>query len=252
MIKPRRPKLLQAIGVLESCFAEKFAAPRQSGLVSAATAKLRLRPPFIPRESLRGLAGFSHVWILSYLHLNANKSFCATVHPPRLQGKAVGVFATRSPHRPSPIGLSLARLEKVEGDTLHLSGLDLADGTPIIDVKPYLPDSDAISDAKTGWLRLAPRRKLSVSFSGEARARLSRLERGERKGLGRLIRQALAHDPRNPRDRSQMAPGKIHEAKFLECAVRFRIRGVRANVLDVFPVPEAVKARRVPVPPELW
>ncbi len=248
--KPR--SLLQAIGVLESCFTEKFATPRQSGLVPAAQARLRLRPQFIPRESLRGLSGFSHVWILSYLHLNANKSFCATVHPPRLQGKAVGVFATRSPHRPSPIGLSLARLDKVEGGTLYLSGLDLADGTPVIDIKPYLPDSDAILGAKTGWIRLASRRRLAVTFSAPAKAQLRGLERDGRPALGQIIRQSLAHDPRNPRDRSQLDPGKIHEAKFLDCAVRFRIQGRRAMIEAVSTAAQAVQARRVPAPPELW
>jgi tRNA-Thr(GGU) m(6)t(6)A37 methyltransferase TsaA len=246
------PRFLQAIGVLESCFKEKFATPRQSGLVPAAQARLRLRPQYIPRESLRGLSGFSHVWILSYLHLNANKSFCATVHPPRLQGKAVGVFATRSPHRPSPIGLSLARLEKVEGETLYLSGLDLADGTPVIDVKPYLPDSDAIPGAKTGWPRLASRRRLAVTISAPAKAQLRGLERDGRPALGKLIRQALAHDPRNPRDRSQLDPAKLHEAKFLDCVVRFRIQGRRALIEDASQAAQAAKPRRVPVPPGLW
>ncbi|MDE2237666.1 MAG: tRNA (N6-threonylcarbamoyladenosine(37)-N6)-methyltransferase TrmO, partial [Elusimicrobia bacterium] len=156
---------VRAIGAIESCFREKFGAPRQPRLVPASRARLRIKLEFIPEQSLKGLAGFSHVWLLAYFHLNTNKRFLSTVHPPRLKGKTVGVFASRSPHRPSPIGLSLARLLAVEGDTLELAEIDLIDGTPIVDVKPYIPAYDCVAEALPGWTERADARELKVEFA---------------------------------------------------------------------------------------
>ena len=105
--------MLRPIGLIESCFREKFGTPRQGALVPRAPARLRIRPEFIPEQSLVGLSEFSHVWLIFHFNLNTNKAFLSKIHPPRLQGKTMGVFASRSPHRPCPIGLTLARLKAV-------------------------------------------------------------------------------------------------------------------------------------------
>lgn len=132
------------IGCIKTCFKTKNGTPRQPS-VSAFTKGLLVIEKTVftnPQHSVEGLEEFSHVWLLFHFHLNESKSVKAKVRPPRLNGEKRGVFATRSPHRPNAIGLSLAKLDKVEGCTLHLSGLDIVDGTPILDIKPYIPSYD--------------------------------------------------------------------------------------------------------------
>jgi len=234
--------LFQAIGILESCFKEKFGTPRQPMLVPAATARLKIRKEFIPEQSLKGLSEFSHVWLLSYFHLSTNKNFLSTVHPPRLLGKTVGVFASRSPHRPSPIGLSVAKLEKIEGDTLYLTGTDLVDGTPILDVKPYIPSYDALPRAKSGWAGRAKAPKLRVVFAPKSQVPV---------GLKPLIRQVLSQDLRNPRDKSQLAAGRIHELRLSGCALLYEVRGRLSRVLSVGPAVPKDYAKPGLIPKEL-
>lgn len=222
---------VRVIGVLESCFRQKFATPRQPHLAPGSTARLRLDSDLLPEHSLDGLCEFSHVWLLFHFHLNTNKTFRPKIHPPRLKGKTVGVFATRSPHHPSPIGLTLARLEKIEGDTLYLAGIDLIDGTPIIDVKPYIPQYDSVPSAKAGWTERVAPHEMEVRFTAEAKRDMAG---GARPGaFEALVRDVLSHDPRNTRDRSQMKDGK--ELAFLleDCDVRFHIRGRVATVTAV-------------------
>src|ERR1035437_3718113 len=199
---------LKIIGTLKSCFREKFGTPRQPHLVPGATATLKIARQYQPEQSLVGLERFSHVWLLSYFHLNTNTRFSAKVHPPRLQGETIGLFASRSPHRPSPIGLSVARLVKVEGDTLHLACIDLVDGTPILDVKPYVPESDAFPDASAGWTKDAPFPSLKVAFEAQALEDIAVAEkRLKTKDLARLLADILSQDLRNPRDGSQLKDG---------------------------------------------
>lgn len=243
--------LIKSLGTLRSCFKEKFGTPRQPQLVTASRAWLKVRPQFIPEQSLVGLSEFSHVWLLSYFHLNTNKAFLSTVHPPRLKGKTVGVFASRSPHRPSPIGLSLARLLKVEGDTLHLAEVDLVDGTPILDVKPYIPAYDSLPQAAPGWTGRAEPRELVVEFSDAALAEARRLDSASDQELLLLIEQVLRQDLRNPRDRSQMKEGKALEFFVYDYDVRYEVRGGVAKVLEILPAQEYKKARKAPAPAEL-
>jgi len=239
-------RLIRAIGVLESCFKEKFGTPRQPQLVPASRARLRIKPQFIPEQSLKGLSEFSHVWLLPYFHLNTNKAFVSTIHPPRLKGKTMGVFASRSPHRPSPIGLSLARLLRVEGDTLYFSEIDLVDGTPILDLKPYIPAYDSVPEASPGWTARAGARELAVEFSPEAR------EQARRHELEDLVSQVLRQDLRNPRDASQMRDGKPLACMLGDFDVRYEVREGTARVLEIVPAPEEhAQKRRVPVPGEL-
>jgi tRNA-Thr(GGU) m(6)t(6)A37 methyltransferase TsaA len=225
---------LQIVGTLKSCFREKFGTPRQPHLVPDATATLKIARRFQPEQSLVGLAGFSHVWLLSYFHLNTNTRFSAKVHPPRLKGETIGLFASRSPHRPSPIGLSVARLVKVEGDTLHLAAIDLVDGTPILDVKPYVPDSDSFPDAASGWTAGAPFPSLKVEFEPRALEDVAAAEkRLKAKNLRRLLSDILSQDLRNPRDRSQLKDG-IELGFFLhDFDAHYVVRGGTATVLKL-------------------
>lgn len=140
----------QPIGHIESIFLTRNGTLRQSGLSQYARANLTVNKTFFtnPEHSLENLCEYSHIWLVWVFHQNtsSNTSVKAKVCPPRLGGERVGVFSTRSPHRPANIGLTLAKLEKVQGDTIHLSGIDLVDGTPVLDIKPYIPQYDAPND----------------------------------------------------------------------------------------------------------
>ncbi|XP_076791131.1 tRNA (adenine(37)-N6)-methyltransferase isoform X3 [Arvicanthis niloticus] len=137
--------LTEPIGYLESCFSAKLGTPRQPSICSHSRACLKIRKSIFnnPEHSLMGLEQFSHVWILFVFHKNGHLNYKAKVQPPRLNGAKTGVFSTRSPHRPNAIGLTLATLEKVEGGAVYLSGIDMIDGTPVLDIKPYIADYDS-------------------------------------------------------------------------------------------------------------
>lgn len=144
---------LKEIATVESCYKQKFGTPRQPGLVPDSFATIHLKNEYQPELSIQGLETFSHIWLIWGFHQNSNWGFHAKVHPPRLNGKSVGVFATRSPHRPNPIGLSLVTIEKIElPNKIHIKGVDLIEGTPIYDIKPYLPEVESVQSAKAGWL----------------------------------------------------------------------------------------------------
>lgn len=225
---------IRVVGRLRSCFREKFGTPRQPLLVPDATATLTIAREFLPEHSLSGLERFSHVWLLSYFHLNTNKSVRPKIHPPRLKGESIGLFASRSPHRPSPIGLSLARLVAIKGATLHLAGIDLVDGTPILDVKPYIPEWDIAPEATAGWTKDTPFPSLKVGFSPAALKSIIAAEaRLKITGLKNLLRDILTQDLRNPRDRSQNKDG-LELGFFLhDFDVRYAVTGGTATVLDL-------------------
>ncbi|XP_055973210.1 tRNA (adenine(37)-N6)-methyltransferase [Sorex fumeus] len=146
--------LTEPIGYLESCFSVKNGTPRQPSICSHSRACLRIRKSIFnnPEHSLMGLEQFSHVWILFVFHKNGHLSCKAKVQPPRLDGAKTGVFSTRSPHRPNAIGLTLARLEKVEDGAVYLSGIDMIHGTPVLDIKPYIADYDSPQSCPTAPL----------------------------------------------------------------------------------------------------
>ena len=144
---------LKPIGRIKSVFPMKFGTPRQGACVPDATATLQLTLDGMDaRAALDGLDDYSHVWLLWAAHLNGHDAAQAKVQAPKLRGGKAGLFATRSPYRPNPIGLSLVRLEGIDGDSLRLAGVDLVDGTPVLDVKPYVPYCDAFPDARAGWV----------------------------------------------------------------------------------------------------
>jgi tRNA-Thr(GGU) m(6)t(6)A37 methyltransferase TsaA len=151
------PHTLRPVGVLRTPFGEKFGVPRQSGLVPAAEGRLEFQPEFAAPEFTRGLGAFSHIWLVTGFHQNPAWTGSAVVRPPRLGGnERVGVFASRAPNRPNGLGLSLVRLLAVEPGVLRVGGVDAVDGTPVYDVKPYLPWAEAIADARADWAAAPP------------------------------------------------------------------------------------------------
>lgn len=180
------------IGRVESSYHEKFGTPRNSGLSPSSRGKLVLFPDVIAPESLEGLSTFSHLWVVYHFHLNENKKILTKVFPPKLEGEKMGVLATRSPHHPNPIGISVVKIDKIEGLTIYVQNLDLVNGTPLLDIKPYVPNYDSISNATMGWVPevcLVP-----VNFSDACKLKLSSHPHGDR--LKSLITETLQQDPR--------------------------------------------------------
>jgi tRNA-Thr(GGU) m(6)t(6)A37 methyltransferase TsaA len=191
----------EPVGLVRSCFTDKFGIPRQPRLVSAARGRLELLPPFDREEAFAGLAGFSHLWLVFVFHDCVGAGWNPTVRPPRLGGRRkVGVFASRAPYRPNPIGISaveLAGIERSQGRlALALRGLDLLDGTPVLDVKPYVPYADAIPGATGGFAPAAPGGAFAVTFSDEAEQAAAAADPTGALELRLLITQVLEQDPR--------------------------------------------------------
>jgi tRNA-Thr(GGU) m(6)t(6)A37 methyltransferase TsaA len=193
------------IGIVESCYPDKFGTPRQPGLVKEALAKILIHPQSQPKESLSGLEGFSHLWIIFWFHQNKAGRFHAKIHPPRLEGKTMGVFATRTPHRPNPIGLSLVEIVKILHDGVLVRGADLISGTPVLDIKPYLPEVEAVPNAKQGWTSVVDEKPtIQIEWSDEAwtqfQAWSSRRAAGAAAAVGEnlqeLIENTIKLDPR--------------------------------------------------------
>lgn len=192
---------LTPIGVIHSCFKEKFGIPRQPGLATEARAELELLPPYDREEALRGLEQFSHVWIVFVFHDTLRTQWKPTVRPPRLGGnQRLGVFATRSTFRPNPIGLSAVELVgwgREQGRLLlHLKGIDLMEGTPVLDIKPYLPYADSLPDASAGYAADAPVAALDVVFTEQAMTACLEHQARNYPRLRQLIEQVLSADPR--------------------------------------------------------
>ncbi|MFO7910479.1 MAG: tRNA (N6-threonylcarbamoyladenosine(37)-N6)-methyltransferase TrmO [Halomonas sp.] len=187
---------LTPIGIISSDYPDKFGVPRQPGLVTAASATLELVSPYDDPLCVRGLEDFSHLWVSFIFHRNPER-WSPMVRPPRLGGnRKVGVFASRSPNRPNRLGLSLVALEQIDtrkGVRLHLKGADLVDGTPVIDIKPYLPWADSGINARAGFAPASPG-LLNVRFSEPAEKALQMRHDGQ--ALRELICQVLEQDPR--------------------------------------------------------
>jgi len=211
---------LTAVGRIVSDYPDKFGVPRQPGLAPAGRAVLHMLPPFDDPHAVRGLDQVSHLWLTFIFHRSPER-WTALVRPPRLGGNAkLGVFATRSTHRPNRLGLSLVELESVEttgGVRLYLRGHDLIDGTPVLDIKPYLPWAEARSDARAGFAAEAPPHH-TVRFAPSAEAVLAQHSDGD--SLRELIAQVVAQDPR-PAYRQGAQP-RIHGIRLRDVDVRFR------------------------------
>lgn len=224
----------EQIGVIRSPYKEKFAVPRQPGLVKSQGGELHLLPPYNQAEAVRGLEGFSHLWVLFVFHQTMDGGWRPTVRPPRLGGNTrMGVFATRSTFRPNPIGMSLVELKGIRYQKdqviLQLGSLDLVDGTPVIDIKPYLPFAEALPDATASYAQQAPQASMSVSFTDDVEAQLLQLEKRYPQ-LKTFICDVLAQDPR-PAYRKEEESGKTYAVWLLDFNVRWRVNG---NGFEVF------------------
>ena len=221
----------KTIARVHSDFDEKFGIPRQSGLVEALEAEIVFEPEFRSPEAVRGLEAFSHIWLIWVFSRSAREGWSPTVRPPRLGGnRRMGVFATRSPFRPNPIGLSCVRLLEVvpntpRGPVLRVAGADLLDGTPILDIKPYVPYADSHPEALGGFASVPKTASLAVEIPP---ALLEKIPAGKRAALLGV----LAQDPRPP---SQDDPERVYGMAFGGLEIRFQVREDKLTVCEVAP-----------------
>ncbi len=217
------------IAHIRSDFSEKFGIPRQSGLVEELTADVVFTPEFREPAALRGIGGFSHLWLIWEFSKARREGWSPTVRPPRLGGnQRMGVFATRSPFRPNPIGLSCVRLLEVRqdralGPVLTVAGADLLDGTPIYDIKPYLPYADCKPDAVGGFAAQPKEAELTVDCSP---ALLDRVPEDKRAALLAVLAQ-------DPRPQYQNDPARIYGMSFADVEVRFQVVEGRLMVTEI-------------------
>lgn len=226
-----------AIGLVHSPFKEKFGVPRQPGLVPEIDAVLELLPPFDRPEAVSGLEGYSHIWVQFVFHQTVRDGWRPTVRPPRLGGnRRVGVFASRSPFRPNPIGLSVVKLDEVRCTAgrveLAVSGVDMVDATPVLDIKPYIPYVDSISDARSGYAPVPPAQPYDVHILPPAEEQLSR--RPEAARLRVQIKSILEIDPR-PAYLDDSQPGRVYGIRLYDFDLRWRVKGNRVEVLELAP-----------------
>lgn len=226
------------IGRIHSPYKEKFAVPRQPGLVEDGGGELHLLPPYNQAEAVRGLEDFSHLWVMFIFHQTMEGGWRPTVRPPRLGGNArVGVFATRSTFRPNPLGMSLVELKGIRCQgkevILQLGSLDLVDGTPVVDIKPYLPFAESQPQALAGFAQDAPLANMPVTFSLEAEAQLA-ANLGRYPHLRRFITQVLGQDPR-PAYRKGEALERDYAVHLLEFNVRWRVIADQNQVISLDP-----------------
>ena len=218
---------MQEIGCVRSDFKEKFGIPRQSGRAPSLQAEIYLDKS-IPLSACKELENFSHIWVIFVFSQTAEQGWNATVRPPRLGGnKRVGVFASRSPFRPNPIGLSCVKLEKVEqrneGVCLTVSGADLLNGTPVLDIKPYVPYADCHSNALGGYAQEKKDYALKVHFPQSLLEQIA-LEKQN------AILECLADDPRPS---YQDDPSRLYGMAFGEYEIKFQVHGDTLTVLQV-------------------
>lgn len=228
---------LDPIATIRSCFGGKFGTPRQPGLCPSAWGELVFHPAYRNPDAIRGIEGFSHLWLIFGFHETADLGWTPTVRPPRLGGnQRVGVFASRSTFRPNGLGLSLVRLEGVDltakdAPKLLLGGLDLLDRTPVYDIKPYLPYAESIPDAASGFASDAIPR-LTVEVANDAMDEFSRLpERAQA-----VIREALSLDPRPAVKTGE--PDRVFGALLCGRNVRFTVNEDTCRILELPPAPD--------------
>lgn len=220
---------IQFIARMRSDFPTKFGIPRQSGLVEDLRSTIVFEPEFRNPAALRGIEGYSHLWIIWQFSEAVRQDWSATVRPPRLGGNArMGVFATRSPFRPNALGLSCVKLLSVEqtsdnGTVIHVAGADLMDGTPIFDIKPYIPYSDCHTDAAGGFTDFADDFLLDVDFPAHLLATIPEEKRNALVGV-------LSHDPRPSYQRT---PDRIYGLSFAGFDIRFTVENSKLFVKEV-------------------
>ena len=223
-------QVIRPIARLYGDLPEKFGIPRQAGIVEELEGRIVFEPAFRDPEALRGIEGFSHLWLIWEFSENRRENWSPTVRPPRLGGNArLGVFATRSPFRPNALGLSCVRLlglerDEKDGPVLRVAGADLMDGTPIYDIKPYVPYADCRPDASAGFAP-DPGRRLEVVFRPGLEERIPAEKRAALTGI-------LANDPR---PRYQNDPRRLYGLCFGPQNLRFRVEGETLTVVEIEP-----------------
>lgn len=220
------------VGYLRSCFQEKFAIPRQSRLAPAARGMVELIPPFDHPQAVEGLEQVSHVWLLFLFHQTLEDQPRLRVRPPRLGGNQfTGVFATRSTHRPNGIGQSVVKLDQVEAGKLWVSGIDLLDGTPILDIKPYVPYADSLPEAYN-QMASSPPPLITVTWQPAALSSAQQQSLRLAQPLVELIEQCLAQDPRPAY--SNPSPERRYGTRFWDVEVQWHYpHPQRIQVLSV-------------------
>lgn len=219
---------LTVIAHIHTDFPQKFGIPRQSGLIDDLAGQIIFEPDFRNPDAVRGIEGFDYLWLLWHFEGTERTHWAATVTPPRLGGKETrGVFATRSPFRPNPIGLSSVRLERIEyserfGPVLHVLGADLRDNTPIFDIKPYLPYTDSHPNARAGFSEAVMENTLQVEFPPDL---LARLPQDKRDAALRILEQ----DPRP----AYHNDGRRYGVAFAGVDIRFTVADGILTVCDV-------------------
>ncbi|MDP2564602.1 tRNA (N6-threonylcarbamoyladenosine(37)-N6)-methyltransferase TrmO [Pseudoalteromonas marina] len=226
---------ISAVGHIQSPYKQKFAIPRQPRLVPEAKAKLIFAPDFNREEFVRGIDEFTHIWLLFRFHETADKGYSPMVRPPRLGGnERKGVFATRATFRPNAIGMSAVKLEGIEYKngqlSLLLAGIDLLDGTPIIDIKPYLPYSDAMLDASAGFADTRPETQMSVEFTPEVTLFIE--QQTQYPDLLDFISNVLKQDPR-PAYKKQKDGEQSYGMTLYDYNIRWQVNGEHNLVTSI-------------------
>ena len=226
----------QTIGVIRSPFKQKFGIPRQAGLAQSASAQLILIAPFNCPQAVAGLSQFSHLWLTFVFHQNNAHKWQPSVRPPRLGGnKKIGVFASRSPFRANPLGLSAVKLERIEAAEqtmiLHLSGIDLMDGTPILDIKPYIKYADCLNQAHSGFAENKPCHQKQVIFSDLA---LRQIQQHTEKNLKQLIIETLQLDPRPAYQKDN--PKRLYGMLLFDLDIQWQVINEQIKVVALIPI----------------
>ncbi|RTE65087.1 tRNA (N6-threonylcarbamoyladenosine(37)-N6)-methyltransferase TrmO [Amphritea opalescens] len=235
------PLVFEPIAIIHSGYKEKFGIPRQPGLAVSMTATVELLPPYNSADAVRGLEQCSHIWLLFIFSACVDKGWSPLVRPPRLGGnEKLGVFASRSPFRPNPIGLSPVKLEGIrcEGSQVFLdvSGADLLDQTPIVDIKPYLPYSDSLPQAEYDIAPQIDMLKLPVQFSATAQAALERHSNRLKQPLQQQIEEVLRCDPR-PAYHKQKAQQRTYGIRLHDLNIRWEVnaQAILVSQIDINP-----------------
>ena len=226
----------KVIARIKSDFPDKFGIPRQSGLLKNLRSTIVFEPEFRIADALRGLEGFSHLWLLWIFSENVRDTWKPTVRPPRLGGNTrLGVFATRSSFRPNPLAMSCVKIESInltgEGaPSITVSGADLMDGTPIVDIKPYLPYADSIPEAIGGFAEVVRFKKLEVDFAAEAQVALDEQFPENKKAA---LVELLSEDPRPAYQRSA---DRVYGFRFADFEIKFKVQGDHLTVVAISPL----------------
>jgi tRNA-Thr(GGU) m(6)t(6)A37 methyltransferase TsaA len=223
---------MSPIGHIQSCFPEKFGVPKQGRISPHSHGAIHFSEHIDGPAMTAGLESFSHLWVLWLFHQNKNKTLLKKVHPPRLGGKKSGVFASRSPHRPNAIGMTVVQILSIEVNRILISGLDMVEGTPVLDIKPYIPQWDSYPEASSGWLSHQPDSFCPTEFLSSAMEELFAYEKSDSLEMPasevlHAIRECLSTDPRPPAYKKmdqtkQMSEKPIYAFQIYGLDVKFR------------------------------